>query len=193
MRRARLPLVGVQNAAGLFTLPDPAHFSLAVPRNAPVPEVTGNAWYDFNVSAPGADQGHWACQLWRVLGFRVYGLWFTVCLPKSMLQPLAVPRSIALPGVTGDAWFHLAVRASGADSGACSVGLLDDAIRLSMLDDQNQEFSDLAIPRCLTIPASSGTTWLAAHLVQSRALAFLHLSSGLGMDAAKGSACTRAL
>lgn len=57
VRSARLPLVSVQNAAGRFMAPDPAHFSLAVPHNAALPEVTGNAWYDLNVSASGAGQG----------------------------------------------------------------------------------------------------------------------------------------
>ena len=55
VRNARLPLASVQNAAGRFTQPDPAHFSLVLPRNATLPEVTGNAWYDLNISASGAD------------------------------------------------------------------------------------------------------------------------------------------
>lgn len=55
MRTARLPLVSVQNAAGRFTQPDPAHFSLALPRNAALPDATGDAWNALNVSASGAD------------------------------------------------------------------------------------------------------------------------------------------
>ena len=55
VRSARLPLVSVRNAAGGFTQPDPAHFSLVLPRNAALPEVTGDAWYGLNVSASGAN------------------------------------------------------------------------------------------------------------------------------------------
>ena len=54
VRNARLPLASVRNAAGRFTQPDPAHFSLVLPRSAALPEVTGDAWSALNVSASGA-------------------------------------------------------------------------------------------------------------------------------------------
>ena len=55
VRSAHLPLVSVQNAAGHFTQPNPAHFSLVLPRNSALPEATGESWNELNVSASGAE------------------------------------------------------------------------------------------------------------------------------------------
>ncbi|KAK9842451.1 hypothetical protein WJX81_000763 [Elliptochloris bilobata] len=49
VRSAGLPVAAIANVAGNFTLPDPAHFSTAIPRDAPVPDVTSAAWYDLDI------------------------------------------------------------------------------------------------------------------------------------------------